>query len=324
MKKINFLHLTGGLGNQLFQLAAGLNFSSDKVLRLSVKNGRPRLNSLGEPELFSFKIPSNVEIVSVQQYSKFVSKVFGYMIRMSANPSRFENLRSVHFSIRILASLVASYYFRSFITIRKVSGVGYVGGERRGNFFIGYFQTFMYAESIKVFEQLQKLELRDGGPQFKELVRSISSESPIVVHLRRGDYINEHSFGLIGIEYYLEAVKELLKSDAYNSIWIFSDDLEEAERLFSGQFAIRSVYIGDVDGSSASALELMRHGKAFVIGNSSFSWWAAYLRYDSSARVFAPAPWFIGQSEPEYLIPNDWIRRNGRHSSNPPLELECE
>ena len=324
MRKFNFLHLTGGLGNQLFQLAAGLNFSCDKVLRISVRNGMPRLNSSGEPELFSFKMPPNVKVIEDQRYSKFISKIFGYMIRMSANPSRFENIRSVHFSMRILASFVASCYFRSSITIRKVSGVGYVGREPHGNMFIGYFQTFKYAESTGVFEQLRKLELRDTGPQFKKLVDSISSENPIVVHLRRGDYINEHSFGLIGIDYYLTAIKELLKSDAYSSIWVFSDDLVEAKRLFAGQFAIRCVYVGDVDESSASALELMRHGKAFVIGNSSFSWWGAYLRYNSSAQVFAPVPWFCGLSEPEYLIPNDWIRRNGRHFSHSPLELERE
>jgi hypothetical protein len=324
MRKLNFLHLTGGLGNQLFQLAAGLNFSSDKVLRISVRNGKPRLNSSGEPELFSFKMPHNVMVIEEQRYSKFVSKVFGYMIRMSANPSRFENIWFVNFSMRILASFVASCYFRSFITIRKASGVGYVGGERNGNLFIGYFQTFKYAESAEVFELLRNIEIRDRGPQFNALVDSISSENPIVVHLRRGDYVNENRFGLIGIDYYLEAIKELLKSDAYSSIWVFSDDLDEAKRLFAGQFTIRCVYVGDVDGSSASALELMRHGKAFVIGNSSFSWWGAYLRYNSSAQVFAPTPWFSGLIEPEHLIPNDWIRRNGRHSSDSPLELECE
>ena len=183
MRKFNFLHLTGGLGNQLFQLAAGLKFSSDKVLRISVRNGKPRLNSSGEPELFSFKMPPNVRAIEEQQYSKFVAKVFGYMVRMSANPSRFENIRFVHFFIRILASFVASCYFRSSITIRKVSGVGYVGGEPHGNLYIGYFQTFRYAESIDVFEQLRNLELRDTGPQFKKLLDSISSENPIVVHL---------------------------------------------------------------------------------------------------------------------------------------------
>jgi len=53
---------------------------------------------------------------------------------------------------------------------------------------------------------------------------------------------------------------------------------------------------------------VMRHGKDYVIANSSFSWWAATLRFDRSARVIAPQPWFLGQEEPKDLIFSNWGR----------------
>ena len=324
MMNRNFLHLTGGLGNQLFQLAAGLNFSEDEDLFIAAKNGKPRLNQFGEPDVLSFALPSSVKVLEEEKYSRFVSKVFGYVIRVGVNPRKFESPRPFQSIVRFLASVVASVYFKNFAKLMKISGVGYVGKRQHANLFIGYFQTFKYAEDPHVFEKMSSLRLSDPGRRFEELVQIISNSKMIVVHLRRGDYLNEESFGLIGSDYYLECINELVRSKLYNSVWVFSDDLDAARDLFEGKFDISCEFIGDVDNSSASVLELMRFGSAYVIGNSSFSWWGAYLRYDRAAPVFAPVPWFIGQVEPEQLIPGEWMRRNGHHFSYSPLQLASD
>ena len=324
MTNKNFLHLTGGLGNQLFQVAAGLNFSSGQDLFVAVKNGKPRLNQFGGPDLLSFTLPNNIKVMKEEKFSRFVSKVFGYVIRVGVNPRNFESSRLSKSMARFLASVVASIHFKTFAKVMRVSGVGYAGKPHRANVFIGYFQTFKYAEDPHVFEQMKSLRLSNPGLRFEELVQNISNSKTIVVHLRRGDYVNEASFGLIGSDYYLECINELLTSKLYNSLWVFSDDLDAAREIFEGKFDIGCEFIGDVDNSSASVLELMRFGSAFVIGNSSFSWWGAYLRYDRAAPVFAPMPWFLGQVEPEQLIPGEWVRRNGHHFSHSPLQLASD
>ncbi len=315
MTKRNFLHLTGGLGNQLFQLAAGLNFAKGQDLFITTKNGKPRLNQSGEPDLLSFILPERVTVVDDEKFSRFVSRVFGYLIRMGVNPKQLEKLMPFQWSVRFLASIVASTYLRNFAKVMRVRGVGYTGKRQRANVFIGYFQTFKYVEKPEVFEQMKSLRLNKPGQEFDQLVQIISSSKTIVVHLRRGDYVNEKSFGLIGNQYYLKCIGELVESKDYDSIWVFSDDLDIARDFFEGKFEIECKFIGNVDNDSASVLELMRYGSAYVIGNSSFSWWGAYLRHDRSALVFAPMPWFSGQAEPEFLIPTEWMRRNGHHFS---------
>jgi hypothetical protein len=64
--------------------------------------------------------------------------------------------------------------------------------------------------------------------------------------------------------------------------------------------------VPDKDISPSETLELMRYGRAYVIANSSFSWWGAYLRMNHRASVYAPKKWFKGMEDPADLIPPDW------------------
>jgi hypothetical protein len=57
MEKSVHVTLTGGLGNQLFQLAAGLSLFKEMPINLILDSGlgRPRRNEDGLPEIASFE-----------------------------------------------------------------------------------------------------------------------------------------------------------------------------------------------------------------------------------------------------------------------------
>ena len=55
----NILLLTGGLGNQLFQLSFGLAVTRGDLL-LELKLGNPRCNTEGLPDLLDFTLPEGV------------------------------------------------------------------------------------------------------------------------------------------------------------------------------------------------------------------------------------------------------------------------
>ena len=59
----NYLHLTGGLGNQLFQWSALLATGSDKSLVIDTSNGEPRKAPNGKPDLLAFNLPANAETI---------------------------------------------------------------------------------------------------------------------------------------------------------------------------------------------------------------------------------------------------------------------
>jgi len=324
VKQKTYLHLTGGLGNQLFQLAAGLFFRGSQELIICDKNGKPRISENGNAEILSFTLPSKVGTLEQPGFSWLVSKTCGFIIRMGVNPRKIERIRIIQSVIRMSASLINSLYVRRIVKVMKVDGVGYIGTKNQSNFLIGYFQTYRYAESPEVLESLQSLRLNDPSQTVQELFEEAMAQKPIVVHLRRGDYAQESSFGLLGFQYYSAAISELTMLGKYNSIWVFSDDVSAAKQMFVDQLSLPVRFFGDIDGSAAASLEVMRHGHSFVIGNSTFSWWAAFLSHHKGARVIAPTPWFIDQKEPEFLIPRSWTRLNGHHFTSAPVQLESE
>jgi hypothetical protein len=173
---------------------------------------------------------------------------------------------------------------------------------------IGYFQTFVFASSTKVFKFMHDLEILDSSQKYLRLKKALIKEQPLIVHIRLGDYKANSKFGILDPEYYKIAINKAIKVKNYKSIWLFSDESESASEFLDSIKKIKIRVIHEDTLSPSESLQLMRHGSGFVIGNSSFSWWAAYLKIDSNAPVFAPFPWFRFIPQPSRLYPSKWYK----------------
>lgn len=314
MRKI-YLSLTGGLGNQLFQMAAALQIANGDEIEVEWVNSRPRLNSSQEPEISDFTLPFNVKFQKWHKFQAFSSKSVGYILRAGVNPRKYESSKLFRHTTAFLASIANIATFKKFIPIYVNKGVGYSHefspDEHKSLHLVGYFQTFKWVEKYGSTGGLENIKVRNESPQLMELIELAEIEYPLVVHMRFGDYRLENSFGLLTSRYYRDSIRELWKSEKFKSIWVFSDEIDQAQKYLSESEFKDVRYIPDVANSTAQTLEAMRLGRGYVIGNSSFSWWAARLSFNQEAPVIAPTPWFIGQSEPIDLIPPNWIRMMG-------------
>jgi hypothetical protein len=98
----------------------------------------------------------------------------------------------------------------------------------------------------------------------------------------------------MSIAYYAQAITRLLAKLGQAHFYLFSDRPDQSEALLrpliQGQ-PCTVVRHNALSGSAEADFWLMRQCQHFIIGNSTFAWWAAWLgeHRNEGAQVFAPA-----------------------------------
>jgi hypothetical protein len=318
MNKRNVVMITGGLGNQLFQLAFALSKSRGSRFYIETRIGRPRTSITGIPEVANFQLPNNVTFLENKE-SKFIRKLFGYTLRSRISPNKVEKLAVYLPTAKRITEAFLSLYFRRSLKLVTPRTVGYEDldvSKRRGNIFVGYFQSHKWALEAETYSQLMQLYIANPSPELRELQQNSINGKPLVVHIRLGDYKSEASFGILGKEYYKNAIEELMRDGHCKDIWVFSDEPELAKSYFPEEFRGITKWITSTQDSASETLEAMRLGYGYVIGNSTFSWWGALLTHNPGVKVIAPKPWFRSMETPKDLIPSAWEQKTAMHTKN--------
>ncbi len=293
-----FLVPYGGLGNQLFQYTAALSLSNKSSVTILSQWGFARRNVDKDLELQSFDLNHRVYFTENPKIGALSKRLLNLLLRLGA-----ENRNWTLTYLEWILSPYFSYLLKKYVRIRVNRGLGLSHVRANGNvLLIGYFQSSSYLVNVK--SDLLKISPVKMTSEAELLVREIQEKRTLVIHIRRGDYLNQ-SFGILQSSFYSEALKKI-EIENFDQLWIFSDDIVQASQLslFKGMENVR--FVSDKQLSSAEVLETMRHGSGFIIANSSFSWWAAQLKYKPEARVICPSPWFKDIDSPKGIIDSDW------------------
>jgi hypothetical protein len=132
-------------------------------------------------------------------------------------------------------------------------------------------------------------------------------DRPIALHIRRGDFlINSAHHNNLGLDYYDTALKNF---GGDRTVIIFSDDPEwcKEQSLFEDDR-----FLVSEGNDSYTDLCLMSLCTDFIIANSTFSWWGAWLSKSVNKVVCAPDPsiWFGPNNahlDTSDIIPEGWI-----------------
>ena len=170
----------------------------------------------------------------------------------------------------------------------------------------GYFQTEKYFKHIEQQIRADFTFLDEILEPCKEMIGTI--DDPIAIHVRRGDYVinSENHFNL-PLDYYEAALKHF---DNDRNVMVFSDDPKwcHEQSLFSDdRFIISENTDNRID------LCLMSLCNDFIIANSTYSWWGAWLSSNKNKKVIAPVQWFgktgyTKDHDTKDLIPETWKR----------------
>jgi hypothetical protein len=302
---MGYFVLNGGLGNQLFQFAAALHQFPNEPINVVTGLGNPRCSNEKLPDLFGFELNDFVNIINIKPrvFPSLLSKINNYLLRVNAEERNY-CLRLLEVIYSLTLSVVTKKHFR----ISYCSGVGFSERHpnKHSNTICGYFQSYKYMTG-NTFEKIITLQPVNISDALVLLSTKAKLERPIMIHLRLGDYLLSPEFGVPGPDYYLEGLKECLKANPNSPIWLFTNDEEYAKSYLPHDLIEQIDFIPGSLHSPAEDLELLRYGSGYVIGNSTFSWWGAFLRYDSEAIVVSPTPWYSRMKEPKFLIPDDWL-----------------
>jgi hypothetical protein len=165
-----------------------------------------------------------------------------------------------------------------------------------------------FAEAAAVVRR----ELTFRSAEVTERVALIQSCVAVAVHIRRGDYLSScgAQFGFLGLEYYRKAIALMAQTVREPHFFVFSDEIEWCRtHLQVGHPHSFMSYGGPADRQGQEDLRLMSLCRHFIIANSTFSWWGAWLGIAEDKIVVAPRRWY--RDDPSFIrsadiVPSRW------------------
>jgi hypothetical protein len=287
--------LFGGIGNQMFQYAAGRNLAirNNCDLKLDIThfdmlvlpNGLP-YRSFDLP-IFNahLNIATETEINLFRNESQSVFKKSIKKIKNIINP--YSVLYEPHF-----------HFYSDFF---KVTGNIYIEG---------YWQSEKYFKEIEQIIRTDFIIKTTLNQEGLDLLKKIKNTNSVCLNIRRKEfasnlYINQ----FVGTDYINGAVQLMAKKIDNAHFFIFSDELTWVKQNLKFDYNYTIVEDELYGDKFRDCLFLMSSCKHFIIPNSTFGWWGAWLNDNPDKIVIAPAEWFNGATKDTCdLIPKGWIR----------------
>jgi|688.fasta_scaffold26025_8 hypothetical protein len=295
-KKVT-VKIQGGLGNQLFQFFAGLKIALENDSSLKLDTSAYGLYSNSQPHEFPYilkygRIGSNFEVTN--SFPRIRREVFKELSRL---PLQLRN---------------GLGYFKDNELINLAKSMN--------NLYLdGYYQDVALLPSFPVIDEYLQL---DGNRlscilEEIELVRSIQ---PILIHVRRGDYLTMPTiYQELTREYYFSGISHLETVLGKREVWLISDEPKGALHLLGNKIVVDKVLTPQSSIDPSQYLEMMSHFKGIVTANSTFSWWGAYLGYGrgNTQAVVMPSSFRHNEAINQHRLlgVNGWHIMNSRGDS---------
>lgn len=248
------VRLMGGLGNQMFQYAMGKCMAEKRKEVLFLDSFSYFRDRKRVCEIDSFQIKAKKPNFIYVMYYNFL-----YYFKLTRNKKICREKED--FKYQELNRVTAQYFIGSW------QHEGYLRGikdELRKEF---------------VFKENLEKEMQRKGEY-------ISGEA-VAVHIRRGDYLQCAEYAVQDMRYYTAAMDYICQKLRNPKFYVFSDDISWCEEQFDKKENV--IFVSGNTGKED--FFMMRKCKHFIISNSTYSWWAAWLADDGAIKV-APAKWF--------------------------------
>jgi hypothetical protein len=270
-----YLRLSGGLGNQLYQITA--------MSLLSQCKGMP--------------------------VTAFIEGLSGY-----TSPREADALKIVDRNTWLYVATPEESSVRRWATVTARAGrtIPVFGvndrsfwwhvrsGKRRWTLYAdGYFQRGWGRNEFE--RALGELSIRLVNPDAAN--RLVKNE--VAVHIRGGDFLRNARFQVVGRPFYTEAVKRCLAL-GFENFAVITDDQGYAATVFrdvQGRCPRSNFRILEPGATTLDDFDTLRSASARIIGNSTFAWWATALGA-ADALTWSPSKFTLDQRR-DFFLPNE-------------------
>jgi len=286
--------IKGGLGNQLFCYAAARRMALvndaeliiDDVSGFTYDDKYRRRYQLDHFNIDSRKLATGERLTRVGRYLRRA-----YNARLPFCQRSYIQQESADFDPRLLQI--------------KPRGTVYIEGYWQSEY---YFKDVASTirEDLRITAPTDSLNL--------SIAQHIRGSSAIAVHVRFFDEPNVLGANNAPSNYYARAIErmESLVPDAH--YFLFSDQPDAARTLIRlPNDRVTTVSHNKGDDNAYADLWLMAQCRHFIIANSTFSWWGAWLSNYSHKQVIAPGFKIQGKERVTSwgfsgLLPDEWIK----------------
>lgn len=263
-------YLQGGLGNQLFQVAAAYNHAKNN----NTSSGFDFSNSHSPHQ--------------GNNSSKYINTIF----------KEFNNVKDVY-NICNKPFTQPGHSFCNIPFFKNQQLQGYFQSEK---FFLENKEEIVnkILKGLMSYEKEWELVTNDINT-----LKSKHNKPIVSIHIRRGDYLK-----FLGVHdpcplsYYNKAMDVMKEIVGDFHPYFISDDISWCIETFNNKGSF-SEYENEV-----CDLMIMVNSDCNIIANSSFSWWGSYLNPSKEKTVIAPKKWFgpAGPQDQQDIIPPNWMK----------------
>lgn len=296
------LRVIGGLGNQMFQIAfariISLQTSDELIIDCSsyekYKIRKFSAQNLNIIDSVKYIEDTNLSFIRRTQYkfTLFLFRVYRKIVRKVTKRNELGEKSFLSWAKNGFYYNFDRYFYE---TPRSNNNMKYI---------YGYFQSAKYYEN---YEEIIKKEMKVKTlPTNREqnIIDEIKSCDAVGISIRVGDdYLLNADLNVCNEDYYYKGMDYLFRKNKNVVFYVFSDSVERVRERFEFKYPVK--YIEDF--KDYESMRLLYTCKYFIISNSSFSWWGAYLSDRKNKEVIAPNKWYANSNSKPDIFMNDMI-----------------
>lgn len=288
MNKTTEVRFFGGLGNQIFQMIAGIYAAELRQTNLIIDT-RWIDNNFGHQR-------SNVMDFDWKK-SPIVRRQVGDLSKI-----QYKSLSMIN---RLIYRKLFPTRALGFLTNIDLLETSHWESARRVRLH-GYFQDLRIWRSMQMNHD-SFFVLRNPSRRYEDF-STVLGNNFISVHIRGGDFLQKSNFyENVKQEYYESAMVYALDIYPNLPLVVFTDDFIHTQKML-GAIGVKPHSVMGTELSAAENMKLMSKGRVIISANSTFSLWAGLMAMNCSV-IVSPSKWFVDESRTtENLVPQHWIR----------------